>query len=76
MDKDHDQPMTPEEAAAWLKLDKLGYDVETLKRWAKENLIESIHIGHRVAFLREHLVRFVRKGAPTDSARAKLKKIA
>jgi hypothetical protein len=61
---DAEQPMTPDEAAAWLKLEKIGYNVATLERWAKDGAIEHITIGKRRMFLREHLVRFVRKGLP------------
>jgi excisionase family DNA binding protein len=73
---DADRPMTPAEAAEWLKLPALGYDVDTLLRWAREGKIESIHIGNRVAFLREQLVRFVRTGLPLESATRKLRRTA
>jgi predicted site-specific integrase-resolvase len=66
MDFDPDQPLSPEEAADWLKLPALGYDVATLLRWAKDGEIECIHIGKKVAFLREHLVRFVRRGTAPE----------
>lgn len=73
---DREQPMTPEEAAEWLRLDKFGYDVDLLRQWARENRIESIRIGHRLAFLRKHLVRFLDRGIPEETpARGKLKKV-
>lgn len=71
---DPEQPYTPEEAAAWLKLPQLGYDVDTLLRWVREGTIECIHIGHKVAFKHRQLVKFTEEGFREDSPRRRLRR--
>ena len=75
METDYDRPMTPEQASEWLQLEKFGYKTDTLFHWVEEGRLGHIKIGHKVAFLREHLVEFVRRGMSGTSAQNKLKKI-
>lgn len=51
-DADQDRPLTPAEAAIWLRMVELGYPdpLETIERWAADSAIPKIKLGRRVAF--------------------------
>lgn len=62
-DADPDRPMTPDEAAEWLRLRELGYSdgAGTLRRWAADGTIGKLKIGDKVAFTLR-LLRFILSG--------------
>lgn len=56
-----DQPMTPKEAAEWLKLGKRGKSdgADRVKRLAKEGQIAKVYVAGELRFMKKHLIEYL-----------------
>ena len=55
------RPMTPAQAAEWLRLREFGYQnpEQTILEWVRLNKIECSHVGRRPAFTLENLRNYM-----------------
>jgi len=74
MSQDNDplRPMTPAQAADWLRLREFGYGnpEQTILEWVRLKKIECAHVGRKPAFTLEHLRNYMaREMAPRANRR-------
>ena len=65
-DGDPLRPMTPAQAADWLRLREFGYEnpEQTLLEWVRLKKIECCHVGRKPAFTLENLRQYMSRELP------------